>query len=152
MSRSPALDLAQFLPFRLSVLSNTVSTRIAELYAREFDLSVPQWRVMVIVKSAPGVTATQVSERTAMDKVAVSRAVSGLLDSGRLDRRNVDRDGRARALYLTLEGERIFAAVAPLALGIEAELLETLTQEERTEFDRLLTKLAGAISPDRDLW
>ncbi|HCX10052.1 MAG TPA: MarR family transcriptional regulator, partial [Hyphomonas sp.] len=40
------LRLREFLPYRLSVLSNTISTRIASLYDREFGLSIWQWRVM----------------------------------------------------------------------------------------------------------
>ena len=48
------LRLATFLPFRLSVLSNAISQRIAELYDREFGLSIWQWRVMAVTADTPG--------------------------------------------------------------------------------------------------
>jgi len=44
--REGVLVLEAFLPYRLSVLSNTVSSRIAKSYAARFSLTVPEWRVM----------------------------------------------------------------------------------------------------------
>lgn len=75
-SAIPALDLEHFLPYRLSVLSNTVSTALAGAYARRFGLSIPQWRVIAVLARTPGLSAAAVAERTAMDKVAVSRGKS----------------------------------------------------------------------------
>ena len=46
---SAVLDLEHFLPYRLSVLSNTVSTALAGAYARRFGLSIPQWRVIAVL-------------------------------------------------------------------------------------------------------
>ena len=43
------LRLAAFLPYRLSVLSNTVSSAIAADYQREFGLNIWQWRVMAVI-------------------------------------------------------------------------------------------------------
>ena len=80
------LTLADFLPYRLSVLSNTISSAIAEMYDREFGLSIWQWRVMAVVGETPGVSGREVTQRTAMDKVAVSRAVAGLIELGYLTR------------------------------------------------------------------
>ena len=39
------LELDRFLPYRLSVLSNTVSTAIAGAYQQRFGLTIPEWRV-----------------------------------------------------------------------------------------------------------
>ena len=69
-SRIPQLRLREFLPYRLSVLSNTISRRIAELYDREFGLTIWQWRVMAVTGDTPGISATEIGQRTAMDKVA----------------------------------------------------------------------------------
>jgi hypothetical protein len=45
---APALQLDSFLPYRLSVRSNTVSTAIAGAYHERFGLSIPEWRVLCI--------------------------------------------------------------------------------------------------------
>lgn len=142
------LDLASFLPYRLSVLSNTVSRRIADHYERAFALALPQWRVMAVVAQSPGLTATAVGEQTAMDKVAVSRAVTGLIKDGRLTRRASVSDGRTSALHLTAAGRRIYEAVAPDAMAFEQRLLGHITPEERVVFLDLLRRLEVAAETD----
>ena len=91
MSESP-LVLEEFLPYRLSVLSNRLSAAIAESYSRRFGLSIPEWRVIAVLARAPGISAAEVAERTAMDKVAVSRAVRRLLHKGRIRRETATGD------------------------------------------------------------
>ena len=46
------LDLDDFLPYRLSVLTNRVSGAIARHYSERFGLSVPEWRVMAVLGRA----------------------------------------------------------------------------------------------------
>ena len=48
-----ALHLDKFVPYRLSVLSNTVSISLARAYAREFNLSIPEWRVIGPLSNMP---------------------------------------------------------------------------------------------------
>ena len=76
MTRREKLHLEGFLPYRLSVLSNTVSSAIAAAYFANFGLSIPEWRIVAVLAANPGLSAAEVTARTAMDKVAVSRAVA----------------------------------------------------------------------------
>ena len=43
------LTLDTYLPYRLSVASNKVSGLIAKAYETRFSLTIPQWRVLVIL-------------------------------------------------------------------------------------------------------
>jgi len=135
------LELEHFLPYRLSILSNTVSQGIATEYEERFQLSMTEWRVMTILARFPEVSAREVVERTAMDKVAVSRAVSRLVDAGRVDRGTHDGDKRRSVLKLSEAGWAIHDEVAPLARAHERELLAKLSAEEREHLDRILDKL-----------
>ncbi len=148
----PRLRLREFLPYRLSVLSNTISRRIAEIYDREFGLTIWQWRVMAVTGDTPGISATEIGQRTAMDKVAVSRAVAGLIELGYLERKSSDEDGRRSQLYLTRIGQSVYEQIVPLAQSEERILTAVLTPEERTELTRLMEKLAAAASPGGPLW
>ena len=76
MSTRPELNLDRFMPYRLSVVTNRVSSAIAQHYSQRFDLSIPEWRVIAVLGQSPGLSARQVAQRTAMDKVQVSRAVA----------------------------------------------------------------------------
>jgi DNA-binding MarR family transcriptional regulator len=149
---SPTLRLREFLPYRLSVLSNTISRRIADLYDREFGLTIWQWRVMAVTGDTPGISATDIGQRTAMDKVAVSRAVAGLIELGYLERKASEDDGRRSQLYLTRTGQSVYDEIVPMALSEEQALEAVLTPEERLELTRLMEKLAGSASPGRPLW
>jgi DNA-binding MarR family transcriptional regulator len=140
----PQLELERFLPYRLSVLSNTVSTRISRAYAGQFGLSIPEWRVIAVLARFPGLSASEVADRTAMDKVMVSRAVAKLLKDGRVMRKALAGDRRASHLSLSPKGRAIYAKVVPVARGIEARLVSALEPEEGAALDRVLTKLMDA--------
>ena len=145
----PTLDLAHFVPYRLSILSNRVSSAIARTYSDRFDLTIPEWRVMAILGGAAGLSAGDVAQRTAMDKVQVSRAIARLVENKRVQRVVDAADGRVARLSLTAKGRAIYDEVAPLALELEAKFLDVLSPAERASLDRIMTKLnaqAGLLS------
>src|SRR6266849_3195772 len=141
-SGEPGLELERFLPYRLSVLTNRISTAIARVYVRRFGLTVPEWRVMAVLGRFGAMSANAVCERTAMDKVRVSRAVARLAASGRID----DADRRRALLELTLQGRAVYAEIGPLALAVEARLLARLDPADRADLARVLSKLEAAAA------
>ena len=136
------LDLDAFMPYRLAVLTSRVSGAIARHYSERFGLSIPEWRVMAVLGQSPGLSARQVAERAAMDKVQVSRAVQSLLAGKRLTRTAHSRDGRVAHLSLTAKGQAIYREVVPLALSLEKQFLSVLDATERKSLDALLVKLS----------
>jgi DNA-binding MarR family transcriptional regulator len=51
---SKDLILEDFLPYRLAILSHTVSSSIARAYDQRFGLTIPEWRVIAILGRFPG--------------------------------------------------------------------------------------------------
>ncbi len=136
-----ALELEKFLPYRLSVLAQLVSESLHDLYAGPYCLSVTQWRVMAALGRFAPLTASEVGQRIVMDKVAVSRAVAGLMKRGLVER-SADLDDRRRAsLHLTGKGRAMHADIVPLALEYEAELYQALSAEERQTLNGLCDRL-----------
>lgn len=135
------LILEEFLPYRLSVLSHTISTNIAKVYDKRFGLSIPEWRVIAILGRFPGLSAVEVAERTMMDKVAVSRAVTKLIRNGRIDRQFADADRRRSILNLTDAGRRVHNEIAPLALAFEDELLQGVDPADLDALNRMIEGL-----------
>ena len=135
------LILEDFLPYRLSITSHTVSTNIARIYEKRFGVSIPEWRVIAILGRYPGLSAVEVAERTLMDKVAVSRAVTKLIKNGRIDREFADADRRRSILNLSAAGRDVHNEIAPLALKFEAELLQDITDDEYATFNTILDQL-----------
>ena len=141
MAPHTQLDLERFLPYRLSVLSNRISSSVAQIYSDHFQLTITEWRVMAILGRYPDLSANEVAQRSAMDKVAVSRAVARLIEAGRLTREMHDDDRRRSVLRLSAEGMRIYEQIAPLALDFERQLLGDMTPEERALLFRVLDRL-----------
>ena len=135
------LKLENFLPYRLAVLSNTVSTTVARAYDKRFNVSIPEWRVIAILGRFPGLSAVEVAERTMLDKVAVSRAVTKLIKKGRIDRVFADADKRRSILNLTEEGHKLHDEIASLALDFEHDLVEGLSAEELAQLNNLMERL-----------
>ena len=138
------LDLDHFTPYRLSVVTNRVSSAIARHYSDRFGLSIPEWRVMAVLGQTPGLSAREVALRTAMDKVQVSRAAASLLAAKRLTRTAHAKDGRVAHLSLSLKGREIYNQVVPVALALEQQFLSVLSLQERKTLDSLLAKLSDA--------
>lgn len=138
------LVLEDFLPYRLSILSNRVSRAIAARYADTFGLTIPEWRIIAVLGRRPGLTAKEVAEATEMDKVAVSRAVAKLVESKRVAARADRDDARKQLLALTAQGENVHARIAPIALASEQRLLAALDTRERLHLDALLDRLLDA--------
>jgi DNA-binding MarR family transcriptional regulator len=135
------LVLDRFLPYRLSILSNTMSGAIARLYEERFGLTILEWRIMAVLGLDAPLSANGVCERTRMDKVQVSRAVSRLLEKGLLSRKLADDDRRRSVLSLSAKGRRVYGDIAPLTAEWEARLLDALSPAELSAIDSLVTKL-----------
>ena len=136
-----SLDLERFLPYRLSVLSNRISSAIADVYADRFGIGVTEWRTIAVLGQHPGLSANGVVQRTAMDKVAVSRAVASLLAKRLVLRDHAVDDRRRSVLRLSRAGRKLHAQVAPLALQMDQTLLSGLSPADRRRLHRLLSQL-----------
>ena len=141
MRHRKPLRLESFLPYRLSLLSNAISGAIAAVYGDKFAISMPEWRIMMILAEYPGISADEVCRRTKIEKSVVSRAVARLL-SRHLINRDVDEEDRRRSiLRLSETGLSVYDEVMPIARDYEAELLADLTAEELEAFNDMIDKL-----------
>ncbi len=134
------------MPFRLSVLANRMTRAVALVYMRRYHLSAPEWRTLAVLGRFGAMTANSVVERTAMDKVRVSRAVTRLLQLGHITRRTDPKDRRRAILDLTASGQSVYRQIVPRALAVEAEMLAALTDEERAALEATISKLESRVA------
>ena len=140
----PDLKLDQFLPYRLSVVSNLVSDAIASTYQALFGLRIPEWRLIAVIAESSGLTQQALGHATRMDKVTVSRAAIGLAERGLVERRSNPVDQRSQLLSLTADGRALYDQVAPKALEMEARVFGGLSAEEHDMFRELLDRVEAA--------
>jgi len=139
-----AFDLEEFLPYRLSLLSNRISGAIADSYRKSHQINISEWRIIAILGQYPNSTATDLQRYTAMDKVGISRTVKRLLSRQLISSENHKHDGRVRQLKLTPAGNRLRAEVIPSARACEQQLTSVLTAEEVEQFGQIINKLLSA--------
>ena len=139
------LRLEEFLPYKLSFLINLISSDLAALYTAEYGIAHTEWRVMAVLGITSGVSAGYVADKTAMDKVAVSRAINNMIKEGLIERKFSNEDKRRSELMLSKKGADIYEKIVPLVLNYEQDILGALDQEEQETLTTILTKLTTYI-------
>ena len=140
--RATDFDLAAFLPYQLAVAAARVSRDFAEYYRTQFDLSIPEWRVLAHLSQAGTVSVREIHARVDMDKSKVSRAAARLEAAGHISKRGHPADRRLVELTLTDQGRDVVARILPLALRYQSRLEEQLGAEDTAVLRRALRKIA----------
>lgn len=141
VERHAPFRLEDFLPYRLSVLTNRISKAFARSYSERFGVSIPEWRVMAVVGGHAPLSSNRVCELTEMDKATVSRAIGRLTSKGLVKRKTNPLDQRLIMLALTRKGQKVYDSIVPLALELEADLKVGLTREEQRVLSKVIDKL-----------
>ncbi|MGB2709848.1 MAG: MarR family transcriptional regulator, partial [Pseudoalteromonas nigrifaciens] len=92
-------------------------------------------------------TAKQLCTQADMDKSTVSRAVKALITKGFICSKVNEQDKRAAFLMLSDEGEVLYKKITPEALAWEAQLLNTLSDDERQQMMSIFDKLKHQLQP-----
>jgi DNA-binding MarR family transcriptional regulator len=91
------------------------------------------------------VTVGLVAERLGIDPSRASRLVAASIQSGHLVRVASQRDGRRIGLELTGAGREVLEATQRFRYAMFAKAMHDWTDDERTEFARLLTRFTSAF-------
>ena len=135
------MELDNFMPYQLVLLAESVSQSLAAVYRDRFSLSRDEWRILAALAGQDQAKTTTIIERTALDKMRVSRAVASMLEAGLLHKTPDPEDRRNTVLTLLPAGKALYAKIVPMALARESFLLETLSAEDQAAFKRALKAL-----------
>ena len=115
-------DLRQFLPYQLAAAAERVSRDFADIYRREFGISIPEWRVLAHLSQEGEVSVRDIEARVGMEKSKVSRAASRLEVAGYVEKRVNELDRRLVSLSLTAKGRDLMTRLIPMALSFQTEM------------------------------
>jgi len=152
MSATP-LECAKVI---LDVTPNIIQAiRFEMRHARDYDLTVPQFRTLAYIKRNPGASLSAAAEFIGLALSSMSILVNGLVERGLVDRETSSQDRRRVNLTLTEAGARNFGNVLRTTEHRLADVVTDLSDEERgcvVEALELLRPLflARALSPMRD--
>lgn len=134
--------------FKLVRVVNLTARPFQESVGRQHQLTLNEWRVLSLLGADPGLTATQVTELTGMDKMSASRAIAGLSRRRRLQRREDPADQRRSRLYLTSAGKTLCSTVGELAKAREAALFARVKPADLGRLDGILDSLLASVAAD----
>lgn len=140
-SDATRLNLQDFLPYRLSILAETVSQSLSSLYNARYGIAIPEWRVIAILGQYGTLTAKQIGACSRMHKTKVSRAVTSLEKRGAVERTANADDMREAFVSLTEAGRAIYADLTPQATAFSNALMEALSEDERDHLEAILGRL-----------
>ena len=137
----PIGRLEDFIPYKLSVVANRVSQSVGRLFESEFNIQIPEWRILMALYAYGSLVFNEVVDRTSMDKARVSRAQRRLADIGMIATTDDPGDRRKLILALTAKGRKICTDILPKAAEREQWFLTVLTHAEHRQLDVILDKL-----------
>lgn len=130
------------------MLSNRISRAFFDEVETKYGVSLAEWRVILTLVSEPGVSGADITNRWAMEKMAVNRAIQRLVDAGNVARTRDLEDRRSYRLSLTAKGTKLYEKIAPTANKRYAELISSVPPEE---LDALVATLRTMIARAEEL-
>jgi DNA-binding MarR family transcriptional regulator len=130
-----------FLLFCLPTVARHAAHICAAEYARNFDMSIPEWRLMALIGRFEGISAKEISDRILLDQVTISRAVYKCTQRGLIHEIPNPGDRRRKGLAFTADGRVFFRRFFPRACQLASEMENGLTDPEIRTLKKLLKKL-----------
>jgi DNA-binding MarR family transcriptional regulator len=123
--------------------------RTARLMAHELaerirptGVAIGQWAVLLFLWARDGMTQAELSRVVAIEPPTMVRTIDRMVRDGLVTRALDPDDGRLSRIYLTERGRSLREELVPLAVAVNAEILNGLTANEARTLRRLLAKLA----------
>jgi DNA-binding MarR family transcriptional regulator len=133
-----------WIGLRVTVVSNRYLYPLNAELERKHRLLRDDVAVINCLSITSATTAQEIVRYTGRPKNSISRAVAKLEAAGILARKAHLRDGRASTLHLTPHGKKLFSQIEHYFAERDQRLLEVLSEKEKKEFNRLLTKISEA--------
>jgi len=150
-----SLHIGHFLTFQIIRLAGALKASVTRRYLAEFDLSVPEWRLLAMTIRFEPARFSELVARSSMDKGQASRTLKMLTRRGLINSRSAGtrRTGEGAVspviLTTTARGRKLYRTVLPVAQRNQARLLLRLTRHERKVLYTVLAKLfASTGTPD----
>lgn len=133
------------LTFRLHMVARLSERVSEEYYRRQFDLSLPECRVIGITGGYGSVSFKKVASDTYLEKSYASRVVSALVDRDIIEKLENPSDSRSVLLRLTKNGAKVHDQMHQAAIRLNDWLASTMAPGQAQEFTRTLQQLEGRL-------
>lgn len=134
--------LTDRVAFQLMLASGRAQ-RMGQSALDDLDLDGREYGVLALLELGPVDSQRDVGTALGLDRTTTTKLVRGLAERGLVRRRRASGDGRALALELTAEGDRVRAAAAAVMVDCDETFLGPLSLADRRSLTRILRRLSG---------
>jgi MarR family transcriptional regulator for hemolysin len=134
------IGLNQFVPYLLNRISGAWNASLAE-ELKSFGLTTTKMRALATVSVAPGITVNELAVLAVTEQSTLSRTLDALEEQGLIRRRSRAGDLRMREVYITEDGNDLFARVWPMMFRMHGQLLAGIDQAELRDFIVIAQKI-----------
>jgi DNA-binding MarR family transcriptional regulator len=138
-------DLTKSPAFLLLLATNLMARPFADTIGRGYDITLAEWRCMMVLAPKPGLANIEVAEASGIDVMTASRALRRLEQHGRLERRPDPADKRRIVGRLTAKGTDLYKTIAVGAQRRAEHLLGDLNAQDRAQLSRYLTAIIARL-------
>ncbi len=140
-SANPSFELVDLLGYRLVRLSATIGQLADKEAAEVADLTLPEYRVLVVLLSDGPLGVAGLQQAMLIDKAWISRTLGKLAGKGLAVSKPDESDGRRSAFSLTAKGRRAATQLAERAKLRQAKILRGMGKSAVTDLLTLLDQV-----------
>ena len=108
---------------------------------RSLGLTRTQWLALVRLYRRPGASQSELADMMEIERAPAGRIIDRLEEKNWIKRRPDRADRRVNRIYLTALGERIHAAITPIAEATVNDALSGLSRADRKRLTQLLAQV-----------
>ena len=144
MSKVIAL-LAHYPPYQLVHAAEMLRDTFEQFYEQRYQLTVPQWRLMMVLGPHYPISQKELVEVSGMDKVRISREIRRLATKGIIFTQSSEQDKRISLVSLTEAGASLFNQLKNEAGNWQHTLTDYLPSGSREQIRQQLHTVSAAI-------
>lgn len=147
MSQFDNLKLDSQLCFALYTATNSI-TRLYRSLLDEYELTYPQYLVLLVLWEKDGIAIKEVMKRLKLDSGTLSPIIKRLQNAGLVNKERTDQDERIVRLYLTEKSKNLEPFIAQVQDKVACQT--ELSSEEFFELLDRLNKVATSLNQKDD--
>lgn len=138
------LEFTQLIPFRLNRLSSKLNRQAYVLMERWGEVTVAQWRVLLILYRTEVDTLSEIAAITGVDKGLLSRSIAPLVRDQQIEVVRDGEDMRIKRLKLTGKGVTLCRRLEPIKEWRQRRLCAEFSRAELELLNSMLDRLEAA--------
>lgn len=116
-----------------------------------FGVTRREWVVLALLDTTGPVSSSDLAAHAMLEKSAMSKAITGLVEKGLVSREARRGDRRYTLVQLTPDGQARYHQIKPVVEGINRDMLSALDAAEATQLDQFLDRILARAMQMQEL-